>query len=81
MQIFGVKQGMRRAGWEIWGGGVRQEQAQKSFSWVYFVCLVECKGSLGSQKSRGRERGFAGFGAVKITPGKQRGAMGTEIPP
>lgn len=62
----------------VWGGGVRQEQTQKSFSWLYFVRLGECKGSLGSQKSRGRARGF---GAVKFTPGKQVGTLGIKIPP
>lgn len=71
MQIFGVKQGVGRAGWEILGGEGRQEQKQKSFFWVYFGCLVERRGCSAPRKLGVEEGGIAGFGAVKIRLGKQ----------
>lgn len=76
MQIFGVKQGVGRAGWEIWRGG-RQEQKQKSFFWVYFGCLMEQRGCL----ARGQRKGFAGFGAVKVIPEKWGIPAGDGDPP
>lgn len=66
----------RGEGWlgDLGGGGRgRQEQKQKSFFWVYFGCLVECRGCLAPRKPGVRRGDSLGLRQLKLAWGKKRG--------